>query len=142
MTLHREVGRIDLQQETPRDDGLVFDPQRIGKRRHVILEARIVLVEHRGGDDARRWRGHEGLDKDGLELGQHFREVVAFAIERRAVNVLDGADGLGRVQQIDLHTRADLRHDHFKEARISAHVAQKPGDRSGRRNRSSDAARR
>ena len=63
VALEREIGRIDLQQESVPHDRLVLDLQRLAERLEIGSERVVVLVAHRHGDNARRRRAHERLDE-------------------------------------------------------------------------------
>ena len=87
MALHREVGAVDLEDEALRHDVLVLGAERGRERVHVVLEAGVVRVRHRGRDDARRGRGHERLDEAGVLLADHLLEQHTLAFERGAIDV-------------------------------------------------------
>jgi hypothetical protein len=50
--LESEVRRIDLQNEAAPHDLLVFDPQGLRQGLQILSVRIIVLVAHRGGDNA------------------------------------------------------------------------------------------
>ncbi len=56
---HREIGAIELQDESGLDDRLVFAPHHVGERVNVFLIALVVAVLEIARDLAGRGRGHE-----------------------------------------------------------------------------------
>jgi hypothetical protein len=55
-----------------------------------------VAVLDGGGDDARRGRVHERLDERPRMLGEHLREIAAFALDGRGIGVAHLADRRGQ----------------------------------------------
>ena len=53
MPFHRQIGTIQLQQESVLDDGFVFHAQRLAERLEVGDFARIMVVAQRRGDNTR-----------------------------------------------------------------------------------------
>ena len=57
--VHGQIGRIDLQQQARAVDGEIFVAHLARQGGQIGLLRIIERVEHRGGDDAGRGRGHE-----------------------------------------------------------------------------------
>jgi hypothetical protein len=51
MPLHRQVGRIDLQDQPGIVDRPILVGQRVRQGHHICLVAVVMLVEHRCGND-------------------------------------------------------------------------------------------
>src|SRR6188472_2656928 len=123
MPLQCEVWRVDLQLEAVADDGLVLDAQGGGDGVEIGFEARIVLVPHDRGQDARR-RGREKRSRCTLPLSSEGRlEGRALCIQLGLADVADGADAFGQITDVaDRLARGNHPHTLFLELRITLDV--------------------
>jgi hypothetical protein len=88
VTTHRQVGAVDLQHEPRAVDGVVLLLHDVDEPGQVRLAARVVLVAHEVGDDARRGRRHERLG--GLHVLQGRLQVGDVLLHGAPVLPLDG----------------------------------------------------
>ena len=88
-----QVRRIQLQQESGRDDGLVLGAHGIGQRVEVGLVIRVVLVRLKQRDNPRRRRIHERLGWPVAIDGR--AKVCQVLLERSRVLHPDLSDALG-----------------------------------------------
>ena len=89
-----EVGAIDLQHKTGRDDGAVFGLHRLGERRDIGVLVLVVEIDDEAREDAGRRRGHEGLGR--VRLRDRCAQMREVALERLRIGIGDGADAAGK----------------------------------------------
>ena len=135
VALHREIGRVDLQQEPVLDDDAIFVTQRLGDGVQVLVARGVVPVLHRGHDDARGRGGHERL----RERRAGDERALRFDFGRVAVG--DVRDGRRRRHEVHLHP-CEARHGQFDVVGMVDEVPHDADGRSARRTRSCGAARR
>jgi len=83
---HCQIGAIDLQHKTRRDDGGVLFPHRLGDGRDIVFVAAIISVRQEARDHAGRGRGQKCLDGPrGIDGGAHIGEVL-----RQRLRIADG----------------------------------------------------
>ena len=99
MPLHRQVGRIDLQQQPGVEYGAVVVGERLAQGVHVIFQCVVVGVLHRRGDDAGRRGGHERVDERIAGRGQRRLQPPALQGGLAAAAVDDRRHGARRGQQ-------------------------------------------
>ncbi len=83
--IHRQIGCVDLQQQTGFVDRLVFVLHLTRDRREILVLRTVKSVEHRRGYDARRRGGHEALSKLAV---RDFLEARDFVLDRLHVEIL------------------------------------------------------
>ena len=88
---HREIRRVDLQDQPGLVDRAVFLANLAGERLHVGLVRVVVRVHQRGRDDAGRRRGHELLGERAARVLLEARDLV---VDRAHVGVLHVGDRL------------------------------------------------
>ena len=99
-TLHREIGRVDLQDETRVDDPAILDLHLARDRIEIVLMRRVVRVQHRRRDDARRRRVHEQLAEAGFHRRRQPLVARDLAVDRGRVAIFQLADRLRRVEHL------------------------------------------
>ena len=121
---HREVGAVELQDETGVDDSLVFRPHRLGDRREIALFARIMAVMEEQRDETRRGCSQKALRRDdarhrrlqivGVDLGgarflQCNRAVAAGGLAPGAAGIAEHAPRqFGEIDEILVGERMAL----------------------------------
>ena len=103
------------------DDREILVAQRHGQRIDVVGHRRVVLVFHGGGDDPRRRRGHERIDRRPAPRLQHTRQPPALALDAAGIDVGDLGHCLRRRQQTHIRGRRGA-HQRGLEARIQRDV--------------------
>src|SRR6185437_10358829 len=97
--------------------GVVFDLERGGECGEIGLLAGVMLVQHRGGDDARRGRGEERLDETAAAGVERVAEIAALGLDQRRIEIAHLAHRLGwreiahrlAGRELALHRRLEQR---------------------------------
>ena len=95
--LHRQIRRVDLQDQARLVDGLILGPHLAGERHQIGFVAVVVGVHHSGGDDAGRGRGREHLGERRLGRGRTPLEARDLVLDVLGVEVAHLGDRLRRV---------------------------------------------
>src|SRR4029077_5559775 len=114
-TFHRQIGRVDLQDEAGVDDGLVFVVHLAGDGAEIVLVGLVVGVEHRGRDDPRRRLGEEHFGECRLDCAGMALEAGELGLDRFLVGVFELADRLGTAEH--LSGLRKTRHELLREQR-------------------------
>ncbi len=85
--VHREVGRVDLQQHASAVDGEIFVAHLARQSGQIGFLRIIVRVQHRSADDAGRGRRHEGLGECSRILGGTL-EAIDLAVDGGRIQVM------------------------------------------------------
>src|SRR5271165_5317012 len=93
MTFHGEVGTIELQHPALGDDVFVLGTQGLGDGFDIAIEASVVRVLHRTGDDPWRRGGPERLDETCFLLRQDACIHCALPLKGSAIDVPYGPLG-------------------------------------------------
>ena len=117
--LHRQVGRVDLQDQAGVDDGLVFVAHLAGDRVEISLVSLVIRVEHRGCDDPRRRLGEEHFGERRLDCVAMALEAGELGLDRFFVLIFELADRLGTAE--DLSGFRKPRHEFLGKQRQSIH---------------------
>src|SRR5208283_1683110 len=88
---------------------------------YILLVVFVILIEHRRRDYPRRRRGHERLGEFVGLVVEDAQRIVAFEIDGGGAAVLDLANRLGRVEQID-HRALEHRRSQLEETRVANDV--------------------
>src|SRR6266513_518308 len=126
MPLEREVGAVELQQEAGLDDRLVFNAERLPKRREIRLVGVVIFVLHRSSDDAGRGRGQKRLDKGVWLPVEHGSEIGDLRFELAVIDIAHFADRLWWVHIRHSFARSQLLRHLLLQERIALDIAAGP----------------
>ena len=107
---HRQVRRVDLQDEAGLVDRQVLVAQLARERHQVGLVRVVVGIHHRGRDDAGRRRGREAFGEPGPCLREALLEARDLLFDRAGVEIAHFADRLRRVGDLARPREAPLEH--------------------------------
>ena len=113
--LHREIGRVDLQDKSRVDDPAILDLHLARDRIEIVLMRGVVRVQHRRRDDARRRRVHEELAEPGFHRRRQPLVARDLGVDRGRVAIFQLADRLRRVEHLAVVRNA--RHHPLRELR-------------------------
>jgi hypothetical protein len=79
--LHRQIRRVDLENESGVDNGIVFVSHLAGDRIQIGFVGWIVRIEHRGRDNSGRRLGEEALRERRLDRRRKVLETREFGLD-------------------------------------------------------------
>ncbi len=97
---HRQIRRVDLQDQSGIDHGLVFVVHLARDRVEIVLIGLVVGVEHGGGDDSRRRLGEEHLREGRFDRGGLVLEAGKLGLDRFLVVIFELAHRLGAAEHL------------------------------------------
>src|SRR5262245_34529767 len=97
---HREIGGVDLQDESRLDNPRILDAHLARDGIEIVLMRLVMRVQHRRRDNSRRGRIHEELGEPGFHRRRQPLVARDLRIDGGRIAILQLADRLGRVEHL------------------------------------------